>query len=107
MCTTRRGFAAPLPAGLKVIKIEGREEVSVGVVIILGWRVGEACYGKCGGAGIFLECWKDISLKDISPTHCTQIKQFLLSWLKPGAVNVRLRAIRTSLNWLVNTGKLD
>ncbi len=53
------------------------------------------------------KCWIDIPVKDITAGHYTRLKQFLASWLKPGAVNVRLRAIRTFLNWLVSTGKLD
>lgn len=53
------------------------------------------------------KCWGDIPLKQISSEHHTRLKQFLASWLKPGAVNVRLRAIRAFLNWLVSTSKLD
>ncbi len=53
------------------------------------------------------KCWGNISIREITAAHYTRLKQFLASWLKPGAVNVRLRSIRTFLNWLVSTGKLD
>ena len=52
-------------------------------------------------------CWGDIPVRQINSRHLATLKGYLTSWLKPMAVNIRLRAIRAFLNWLVATEKLE
>ena len=52
-------------------------------------------------------CWGDIPLTGIAHRHFAMFQQYLSSWLKPTAVNVRLRAIRAFLSWLVTSEKIE
>lgn len=53
------------------------------------------------------ECWGDINLRQMTAAHFTTLRRYLSSRVGPTSVNIRLRAIRTFLNWLVATGKLE
>lgn len=53
------------------------------------------------------DCWGDINLRQMTAAHFTALRLYLSSRVGPTSVNIRLRAIRTFLNWLVATGKLE
>lgn len=52
-------------------------------------------------------CWGDIGLRQITIADYTKLRNYLSSRVGATATNIRLAAIRTFLNWLVLSGKLD
>ena len=52
-------------------------------------------------------CWGDIDLRQLTALHFTTLRKYLSSRVSTTSVNIRLRAIRAFLNWLVATGKVE
>lgn len=53
------------------------------------------------------DCWGNIDLSQISAAHFTGIREYFGSQVGPTTMKIRLIDIRTFLNWLVSTGKLE
>ncbi|MFC1481894.1 tyrosine-type recombinase/integrase [Candidatus Neomarinimicrobiota bacterium] len=53
------------------------------------------------------ECWGSIDLSQITPQHLSKIRQFLSARFNPTSTNINLRAIRTFLNWLEETERIE
>ena len=52
-------------------------------------------------------CWGNSDLRKITPAHITSLRQYLSSRLNPTSTNIHLRAIKTFLNWLVDTERIE
>ncbi len=52
-------------------------------------------------------CWGDIDLRQLTALHFTTLRKYLSTRVSTTSVNIRLRAIRAFLNWVVATGKLE
>ncbi len=48
----------------------------------------------------------EIDVRQIRPTHLSSLGQYLAARLGPTTVNIRLRAVRAFLNWLVSTDRI-
>ena len=53
------------------------------------------------------KCWGNISVGQISARHLQDITRYIAARVNPTTTNIRLRAIRAFLNWLVNTYRLE
>lgn len=52
-------------------------------------------------------CWGNLDLRQIAPAHITSLRQYLSARLNPTSTNIHLRAIKTFLNWLVDTERIE
>ncbi len=52
-------------------------------------------------------CWGNPDLRKITPAHITSLRQYLSARLNPTSTNIHLRAIKTFLNWLVDTERIE
>ena len=52
-------------------------------------------------------CWGNIDVCQITAAHFTNIRQWLRARVSVTSTNIRLGAIRTFLNWIVATNKLE
>ncbi len=52
-------------------------------------------------------CWGNIDIRSITPTHLSSIRGYLMSRVNPTTTNIRLRAIRAFLNWIVQTERIE
>ena len=52
-------------------------------------------------------CWGDLDLRQLTALHFTTLRKYLTARVSTTSVNIRLRAIRAFLNWVVATGKVE
>lgn len=52
-------------------------------------------------------CWGNIDVGRITSAHLGNIRQYLSARLNPTSTNIHLRAIKTFLNWLVQSEKIE
>lgn len=53
------------------------------------------------------DCWSNLDIRQITVAHFTKLRKYLRARVGVVSTNIRLGAIRTFLNWLVETRKVE